>query len=474
MSNKPSSTLKNVFGIVISNCTSLLSGVLLGFVVPLMMSVNDFGLYKTFTLYMAYGGFFGFGLIDGIFLDYGGKNFGQLNRLQFRSFFKWYLLLHSLVFIIMAVVLCFTENTFLFIALAVNIIACNTSNYYQQISQITQRFKEYSYRKILQSIINIVSILILYYYYTKGETISYQLLIIILVLTNIALAFWYIYTYRELTFGVSLSLYQVRNEIGHLIKLGFPLLFANLCSALILTVDRQFVNWFFDTSTYAVYAFAYNLLTLVTVATSAISVVLYPILKRSETKKMIDKYEVLMQLLLLFIFGALVIYFPLVEIVKEFLPKYNNSLLIFRIIFPGLAVSSAITVVIHNYFKALGINSLFFKKSVAILICNIIVNVAICFAFHSTTIISISSIIVMLAWYVYVESTLREKFRISGGKSLYYILFMIIAFYVSTQFKSIWLGGIVYILFYCVITYLCTKQNLSEIKAIVLPSSKKI
>lgn len=69
-------------------------------------------------------------------------------------------------------------------------------------------------------------------------------------------------------------------EIVHLIQIGFPLLFANLCSTLILTLDRQFVNVLFDNATYAVYAFAYNMLSLVTVATSAISTVLYPTLKR--------------------------------------------------------------------------------------------------------------------------------------------------------------------------------------------------
>ena len=139
-----------------------------------------------------------------------------------------------------------------------------------------------------------------------------------------------------------------------LLKIGFPLLFANLCATLILTLDRQFVNILFDTSTYAVYAFAYNMLSLVTVATSAIATVLYPTLKRSTKESMVENYPRLIALMLLLVFAANAVYFPLCWFVKWFLPKYNDSLVIFRIIFPGLAISSAVTVVMHNYYKVLG------------------------------------------------------------------------------------------------------------------------
>ena len=67
-------------------------------------------------------------------------------------------------------------------------------------------------------------------------------------------------------------------------KLGMPLLLANLCSTFLISLDRQFVSMLFTTEEYAVYAFAYSMLSLITVATSAVATVLYPVFKRMDEK----------------------------------------------------------------------------------------------------------------------------------------------------------------------------------------------
>ena len=85
--NNSKKTIKSIIGVTLSNCTTILSGIVIGFLIPKILSVDSYGLYKTFTLYTTYIGFFSLGIIDGIVLDYGGYNFEKLNKEKFRSFF---------------------------------------------------------------------------------------------------------------------------------------------------------------------------------------------------------------------------------------------------------------------------------------------------------------------------------------------------------------------------------------------------
>lgn len=458
--------LKRIFGVAISNCISLVSGVVIGFLVPKMLSIGDYGLYKTFTLYMAYVGFFSLGIIDGIVLDYGGKDLEEFDHPLFRCYWKWYLCIHLVFFTMLIFTLGFindSENKFIILMISINMLANNFTGYYQQISQITQRFGEYSFRKMLQSVLSILAVVILYISFKGEKVITYKPYVIAVVLINLILVLWYFFTYREISFGNSLRMRDTYKQILHLMKVGFPLLFANLCSTLILTLDRQFVNLLFDTTTYAVYAFAYNMLSLVTVATSAISTILYPILKRTNNSNLKFYYSNFIEIVFIFVFFMLSLYFPLRIFIEYFLPKYVDSLVIFRIIFPGLAISTAITVVMHNYYKTLGANAYYFKKSVVVLAVSGVANAIAFWIFRSTTAISVASIFTMILWYLYVEQYFVKIYQIKRLRNFTYLISMMIAFYAITRLQNYYFACILYIGVFVVSTLFFYKKSLTRL-----------
>lgn len=450
-------TLKSIIIVALSNCSTIFSGIIIGFLIPKILSVESYGLYKTFTLYTTYIGFFSLGIIDGIVLDYGEYNYEQLNQKRFRTFFRWYTLVHLIGATVLVLISLFTNDInfkFIILMLGMDMLAVNVTGYFQQISQFTQRFNEFSARKIIQAVLNTVIVIVMYVWYIYKGEVSYQIYVIALVIMNVLLTMWYVYTYRQIIFGKAEKLNNTKEEIVHLIKIGFPLLFANLCATLILTLDRQFVNVLFDTSVYAVYAFAYNMLSLVTVATSAIATVLYPTLKRSEKKNMLGIYSKLIAIMLIFVFMTNVVYFPLSWFIKWFLPKYTGSLLIFRIIFPGLAISSSITVVMHNYYKVLGENLQYFIKSLIVLGISACANWLAYIMFKTPAAISIASIITMIVWYIIIEQYFVKKFSYNRVKNFLYMLLMMLVFYVTSGFINMWIAGICYILLYILLTFL--------------------
>lgn len=456
-------TLKSIFGVTASNITSIISGIIVGFIIPKILTMDDYGLYKTFTLYTTYMGLFNIGIADGIVLKYGADDYEQFNRSKFRAYFKWFLLVHTFFVLIMIACGLFIlqgEAKFIIIALAIEMITVNCTGYFQQISQITQRFKEFSVRKIIQSLINIVSAgMVFAVYFLNGE-VSYRLYLILLIGFGTILTLWYFSTYKDIICGKSQTIVETGGEIFSLIKNGFPLLFANLCATLILTLDRQFVNILFDNTTYAVYAFAYNMLSIATVATSAASTVLYPTLKRTTDETLKDTYNLLISIMLVFVFAAMIGYYPLNLFVNWYLPEYSESLIIFRIIFPGLAISSGVTVVMHNYYKVLGDNLKYFKKSIVILIISGVANAIAYYIFRTTISISIASILTMIIWYLYVEQYFINKYKINRLSNLIYLVSMSVVFYVVTSIESIILSGCIYIALFVLITFMLEKKEL--------------
>ncbi len=462
--------IKNILGVALSNVSGILSGVLVGFLIPKVLSVEGYGLYKTFTLYVSYLGMFSLGIVDGVYLKYGAKDYEELSRPLFRSYFKWFILIHvafSLLAVITASTIDDANLRFILIMLGLNLIAVNVTGYFQHVSQITQRFKEYSLRKIIQSTLNVCIVAVLYLQYIKNGLVDYQIYVIAIVAMNYALMCWYVITYRELVFGEAIELGKTKSEIINLIMIGFPLLFANLCSTLLLTIDRQFVNILFSTEQYAVYAFAYNMLSLVTVATSAVSTVLYPLLKRKNKDESNELYPMLSAVVLVMVYFIIVAYFPLRLFINWFLPKYTASLTIFRIILPGIAISSVITVIMHNYYKVMNKNLLYFRKSLVVLFLSAVANYVAFKLFGTMESISVASIVTMVFWYLFVEKDLYDVDQVACHKNRFFAVAMMCLFYSSSAVENTWVGLLLYFVLFIVIVISFYKKQLENWKSIV-------
>lgn len=439
-------TLSDIIRVSGSNMVKLLSGVLVGFLLPKIVGVTDYGYFKTFTLYVLYVGLFHFGIVDGIHLKYGGWDYQDLDRHSFRFYTAALFMIEVVIgAVICAVAMLFLtgEYRFIFFCLGIYLIVHNVTGYFQSISQVTSRFRELSQRTVIQSVLMALAVALLWISPKIAPVqISYRIYTVFYVLIEAFLAVWYVFTYRDITFRKRTQLWS---DIPKLIKLGFPLTVANLCASLVLTLDRQFVNILFDTNTYAVYAFAYNMLALVTTATAAIATVLYPSLKKAKEESLPRNYPRLISAVLAFAFGCLVLYFPLCAFVEWFLPKFTGSLPIYRIIFPGLAVSSAISIVMYNYYKTLDLSFLYFKKSVVVLVISGIANYVAYYFFHTPAAISVASIVVMLIWYMYVEAALVKKYQVARWKNVAYMILLMTAFYVITAIPNLWIAGAVYV-----------------------------
>ncbi len=456
--SKGKTIVKNIVFVAISNIFSLVAGVLVGFMIPKIMPKVDYGFYKTFTLYFEYIGLFPLGFIDGIYLIYAGKKYADLNKEKFRTYTKFLLFFQtiiSVVIMISSIPFMSYELGIIFFCLGINVVFNSMTGYFQFISQVTGRFKELSIRNVIKAALTSISIVILTIlcHFEVIDYVSYNTYIIIFTSISIFLTLWYAFTYREILFGKSAKLKEEKKEILYFFKIGFPLLVANLVSGFILSIDRQFVSIAFDIETYASYAFAYSMLGLITVLTSAISIVLYPTIKtlgEDQLKNNYNRFNSIISIVVSLFAGA---YYPLKFIVENFLPNYLDSLPIFRIILPGLIITSCISMIMFNYYKAINKQTRYFIISLMTLGLSFGANMIAYFAFKKTIAISIASVIVMAIWYFIVEYFIIKRYKLNPIKNILYITLMISMFYVLTYFvDNVFIGFGIYLSLYVAIT----------------------
>ena len=450
-------TGKDIVFVLIGNIISIFSGILSGFVIPKILGVTEYGYYKTFTLYAGYIGLFHFGFCDGIQLIYAGKKQEELNQKLFLTFTHFLMVLEAIIsFAICVIALCFLDNRlkFIFCCVALNLFLQNIMVYYQYILQCTQQFKEYSLKNIVNSVLNSLGIVSLWLFYKFGnvESISFKVYVAILLSIYASMVVWFLIRFRNITFGKGSPFKEAWPYIKKCLSLGFPLLVANLCSGLILSFDSQFVNIYFDTDIYAVYAFAYSILSMVTTMISAVTIVIYPRLKKTEKDKLTNIYPQLVSLLVVFISGCLIMFYPLVPVVNLILSQYSGSLIIFRIILPGLMLSSIVGVIIQNYYKALGKPGLFFIFSAITLAISIGLNFAAYYIFKTTEAISWASIITLIIYYFLTLIPLIVKMKVKWIKNTIYVGLMIATFYLCMLIDELWISFLVYFLVYIVCT----------------------
>lgn len=448
---------KDILVVALSNIVSIIASLLTGFVIPRILGVEEYGYFKTFTLYAGYVGLFHFGFCDGIQLIFAGKKYEELDKPKFITYTRFFIVLEAAVSLLIALVSMSSlqgNYRFIFLCVAINLILQNVMTYYQYILQCTQRFKEYSFKNVVNSLLTALGVIGLWIIHKYGDAslVTFKSYVVILLCIYLIMVVWFIIKYRDITFGKGSSFKDAWTDIKKCFVFGFPLLIANLCSSLILNFDSQFVNVYFSNEVYAIYAFAYSVLGMVTRLISAVTIVIYPILKNSTVAELKENYHNLSALLLVFVFGCLVLYFLLVPIVDWVLPKYTGSLIIFRIILPGLALSSLVSAIIQNYYKSLDRPGLFFVFSAITLAVSIGLNFAAYYLFKTTEAISWASIVTLLFYFFITQAWLTKKVKVEWKKNTIYILLMMASFYLCFLIDSLWLSCSVYFLSFVFLT----------------------
>lgn len=351
MAAKKVKLAKNLILSVTAQVISLIVSFVLGFIVPKFIDEYQYSYWQTYVLYVGYVGVLHFGLLDGIVLRYSQYDYDELEKNRIRSQFQILLAFTSILSALTCGISCiFLESTSLWIVIlvSVGIITKNIFTYTSYSFQITNRIQKYAFLVIAQRAAYAVVVVILlalrvndFYWYCIAELFGDLCAIFIGAFLN-----------RGLYFGKALPIKEAFKESWINVSAGLFLMIANLSSALIVGAAKMIIQWRWDELVFGKIAFSFSVSNLFLTFVTAISVVLFPSMKRMDQNELPDLYDKIRQIISPVLFVSLLFYFPVCKILNLWLPKYNASLPYLGILLPIIIFSSKVSLLTNNYLKA--------------------------------------------------------------------------------------------------------------------------
>lgn len=445
--------ISNILNVVSSNVIGFGSSFIVGFVLPLYLSVSEFGLYKEYMLYLSFVYLFNFGYNDGVFIKYGGQDFKTIDKKAIVSEHSFVLIFQLIMFILMLIVSLVMNHTILLL-FSVATLFTTVMTYHRNLLQAVGEFKLYARSNIIQTIINILTIVAVILF-TSNE--SYIYFVIMNIITTI-LSYAYLEYHYYKIFGNHFS-FKIRDNIK-LFKVGIFILIANMSMAFIGNVGSWFVNLFFTIESFAQYSFSNSLLNTILLIVNSVGMVFYSVIARTDNQVTLNYLK-----RILLIIGTIggSIYFVFSIIITTFMDKYIPSLGILAITFLTVPYIIIIRIVIANLYKSKRSEKLYFKVMVLLVALSIIIVTLFYFITKTMEGIAMGTFVTYLMWYLY--STEKEfVFLHNSKKDIFLIISHFIVFYISSILLPMQIGFLVYILYTIVVLYLFKKDILEIFK----------
>ncbi|HAT4314919.1 TPA: oligosaccharide flippase family protein [Clostridium perfringens] len=452
----------NILRIFSANFLTMISGIIIGFVVPAVLSVDSYAYLKTYTFYLSYIGLLHFGFIDGMYIKYGGKELEVLDKREFKLEHIVFIFI-QIIITIFFIILAFYKSDIIVLLLALSILPINTVSFFTLFYQSVGEFKKYANISYVYTLIYLViNVLLAIVFKSK----SYILYCIASILAN-----GVVFLYLEYKFFMEFNKIKVKydRKVWNNIKVGFFVLLGNLSVVMFYAIDRWFIKLFYTVNDFAYYSFAISMLNIINVLISAISVTFYNYLAKDENEKRVKKLKT--YFIILGAFASLG-YFALAGIVNIILKKYIPSLNIIAISFAAYPYMIVINALYVNLYKARKNERKYLEVVLLMVIISTIYNTIAMLVSKNPVAIAIATTLSFITWYAY--SSKDFKYLKTTKKEFYYLAINLIGFLVLSNFLNWFLGGVIYLTIFLISTYIIFREDVLNEINLILKRKEKI
>lgn len=451
------SIAKNISLSVLVQAISLIVGFVMNLIVPKYIDEYQYSYWQTFLLYSQYVGFFHFGLLDGIVLRYSQYDYDELDKKAVRSQYLAIICIDafiSLILFISAFIFFSGINKIIVILLSIIIIPSITYNYVSFTFQTTNRISKYAR-------------------YIMLDRCLYCGIVVACLLFNLKKAYWYCIAYiisqiisilifgmkysRELFFGKMLPTIELRINLSKTIGAGVWLMIASYSANLVVGLGKMIVQWRWDELTFGKVSLSFSLTTFVLHFVTAISVVLFPSIKRLDSDRLPDLYKSIRDGISPLLLLALIFYFPGSHLLELWLPKYATSIIYLGILLPIIVYSSKVSLLTNNYLKA-------YRKEKTLLVINLfsvtfsfIIYMVIAYVFNNLYALIFSIVGVIMLRSIVSEIAVAKIIKVKVFLDIILEVIMTSFFILCTIFFRRIVGFVLYTI--VIVIYLITKRN---------------
>ena len=461
-------TKKFATNVLVSIGTQVISmavSFLLSLIVPKFIGKISYADWQTYVLYVGYVGVLHFGLLDGIVLRYAKYDYEELDKSRLRSQFIILLIFTSLATVSMAAVsLSVLEgaNRLIFALVAVGIVTKNMITYSLYMLQITNRISKYAILVIAQRLTYGIVVVILlalkvdnFVWYCVADLCGDAVGIIVGLIFN-----------RGLYLGRAIAPKEAFKELGTNIASGIILMMANWSAMLMVGSAKMVIQWHWDKVTFGQVSFAFSASNVFLTFVTAISVVLFPSLKRIDQDKLPVMYKKIREVLSPLLFFAMIFYFVGCKILEIWLPQYTDSLVWLGVLMPIIIYSSKVSLLTNNYLKVYRKEKTMLVVNFISIVVGILTFVVGAYAFDNLYVVLGGVVFVIMLNSILSEICVMKIIKVKIIAAFIIEAVMTVAFILCACLCSRWVGCLIYLgafVIYCLLNY---KSILSNLKSI--------
>ncbi len=452
---------RNILRIFSANFLTMISGILLGFVVPAVLSVDSYAYFKTYTFYISYIGLLHLGFVDGMYIKYGGKELIDLDKSEFKLEHRVFIIF-QIIITLLCLVIALVKKDIILILFSLSIIPINTFAFFSLFYQSIGEFKKYTNITYVYTIIYLLLNVILAVVFRNDNYILYCITSII--------ANGIVFLYLEFKYFKQFKSIKAKydSKVWNNIKVGFFILLGNLSVLMFYAIDRWFIKFFYTVSDFAYYSFAISMLNIINLLISSISIAFFNYLSKGENVEKIKKLKDYFLILGVFAsFG----YFVFAGIVNIILRKYIPALDIIAVSFASYPYMIVINALYVNLYKARKKEKMYFKVVIFMVIISAFYNTIAMIINKNPVSIAVATTLSFITWYLYSVKDFR--YLKSTKKEILYLGINTVSFLALSNFFNWLIGGVVYFLIAIVTTIILFKKEILEIYRIIVKSRFK-
>ena len=468
MNSKAKAFIRNFSYTLTSNLVSLLISTLVILIVPKLIGVEEYGYWQLYLFYETYIVFSQFGWNEGVYLRYGGARYSNLDKELFFSQFWMLVFLQIVLALIIFLGASFfirdIDRQFIFKMIALCMVVMGARNMLGFILQATNRIREYAIITIMARIIYCCLIII----FLVFEIREYKLMVVADLIGRTISLLYAMYCCRDITFRNITTFYLSFKEAFKNISVGMKLMFSNIASMMIIGGVRFGIERSWDVKTFGKISLSLSISNLMMFFINAVGIMMFPILRRTDEKKLPNIYITMRDILMIILFAALLLYYPLKFILLLWLPKYEESLKYMVLIFPMCIYEGKMALIVNSYLKTLRKEKVMLKINIISFLLSIMITFITTFLIKSLN-LAVLSIVILLAFRCgLAENFLSKTLKITIYKDMILELLMIFVFILIGWIINSWFAALVYMLAYIIYFFIKRKDIINSIKEIKL------
>jgi O-antigen/teichoic acid export membrane protein len=452
--------ISNIIFSVATQIISIAVSLIMTLGIPKLLSLKGYGYWQLFIFYTGFIGFFQFGLSDGLYLKYGGKNFNDLNKKIIKSQLVYAILFQSFLSlcIILYVVLANIEvhRFYILIAFSVYVIIGNFITLLGFLLLSTNKIIEYSKAILVDKLSFVIILVVLYFYHTISP---YSLIILFLASKLLSLLFLLPY-YKDFA---KVKIFQFRKSMG-LIKFsvfsGIILMFSNIASTLILGVGRFIIDNKWDITTFGKVSLALSATYFFLLLISQISLSLFPVLRQlnyENQRNILIKSSDIIGIVML---GVYMLYFPLIFILQKWIPQYGESFKYLIILMPICLFEGKMQMINTTYMKSINKQKALLNINVVILAISVLLSFAAAYLFQNISFVLYSMLICLALRSIITQLYLYKFYELVPNVQIFVEVVYSVVFIFLVTYLAGNIAGIFYLVLYLLYLILIRKKGI--------------